>query len=226
MQGTAGNVVPPPEFLPGVRDIAREHDALLIADEMITGLGRTGRMFGCEHTGVEPDVMTIGKGLGNGFPVSGIMSTDEITAARPFANASASSSSYGGNPLAAAAALATVETIVDDGLAENAGRVGAVLLRELRHLQDRYELIGDVRGAGLLIGLDLVKDRRTKEPLGREVCERIFLGALRRGLLLMGYFSRVRINPPLVLTETQARDGVAILDEVFAEVSADGSHRR
>ena len=226
MQGTAGNVVPPPEFLPGVRDIAREHDALLIADEMITGLGRTGRMFGCEHTGVAPDVMTIGKGLGNGFPVSGLLSTDEITAARPFANASASSSSYGGNPLAAAAALATVETIVDDGLAENAARVGAVLLRELRRLQDRYELIGDVRGAGLLIGLDLVKDRRTKEPLAREVCERVFLGALRRGLLLMGYFSRVRINPPLIITETQARDGVAILDEVFAEVSADGSHRR
>ena len=226
MQGTAGNVVPPPEFLPGVRDIAREHDALLIADELITGLGRTGRTFGCEHTGVEPDILTLGKGLGNGFPVSGLVSTDEITAARPFANASASSSSYGGNPLAAAAALATVETIIDEQLAENAARVGAVLLRELRRLQDRYELIGDVRGVGLLIGMDLVKDRRTKEPLAREVCERIFLGALRRGLLLMCYFSRVRINPPLVLTETQARDGVAILDEVFAEVSADGSHRQ
>ena len=226
MQGTAGNVIPPPEFLPGVRDIAREHDALLIADEMITGLGRTGRTFGCEHTGVEPDIMTVGKGLGNGFPVSGLMSTDEITAARPFANPSASSSSYGGNPLAAAAALATVETIVDDRLADNAAQVGTVLLRELRRLQDRYEFIGDVRGVGLLIGMDLVKDRRTKEPLARETCERIFLGALRRGLLLMGYFSRVRINPPLVLTETQARDGVAILDEVFAEVSADGSHRR
>jgi len=226
MQGTAGNVIPPPEFLPGVRDIAREHDALLIADEMITGFGRTGRTFGCEHTGVEPDIMTIGKGFGNGFPVSGLVSTDEITAARPFANASASSSSYGGNPLAAAAALATVETIVDERLADNAARVGTVLLQELRRLQDRYEFIGDVRGVGLLIGMDLVKDRRTKEPLAREICERIFLGALRRGLLLMGYFSRVRINPPLVLTETEARDGAAILDEVFAEVSADGSHRR
>jgi len=226
MQGTAGNVVPPPEFLPGVRDIAREHDALLVADEMITGLGRTGRMFGCEHTGVEPDIMTVGKGLGNGFPVSGLMSTDEITAARPFANASASSSSYGGNPLAATAALVTMETIIDEGLAANAARVGAVLLRELRRLQERYEFIGDVRGVGLLVGMDLVKDRRTKEPLAREVSERIFLGALRRGLLLMGYFSRVRINPPLVLTETEARDGVAILDEVFAEVAADGSYRR
>jgi len=226
IQGTAGNVVPPPEFLPGVRDIARENGALLIADEMITGFGRTGKMFGCNHTGVEPDVMTIGKGFGNGFPVTGLMSTDEITAAQPFAKASASSSSYGGNPLAATAALTTIETIIDEKLVDNAARVGAFLLAELRGLQERYEFIGDVRGAGLLIGMDLVKDRGTKEPLAREISEQIFLGALRRGLLLMGYFSRVRINPPLVLTESEARDGIAILDEVFAEIARDGRYRR
>jgi 4-aminobutyrate aminotransferase/(S)-3-amino-2-methylpropionate transaminase len=226
IQGTAGNVVPPPEFLPGVRDIARENGALLIADEMITGFGRTGKMFGCNHTGVEPDVMTIGKGFGNGFPVTGLMSTDDITAAQPFAKASASSSSYGGNPLAATAALTTVEAIIDEKLVDNAARVGAFLLAELRGLQERYEFIGDVRGAGLLIGMDLVKDRGTREPLAREISEQIFLGALRRGLLLMGYFSRVRINPPLVLTESEARDGIAILDEVFAEIARDGRYRR
>ena len=226
MQGTAGNVVPPPEFLPGVRDIARENDALLIADEMITGFGRTGKLFGCEHTGVEPDVMTIGKGFGNGFPVSGLMSTDAITSAQPFARPSASSSSYGGNPLAATAALTTVHAILDERLVDNAARVGAVLLRELRGLQEKYEFIGDVRGAGLLVGMDLVKDRRSKEPLSREVSEDIFLGALRRGLILMGYFSRVRINPPLILTESEARDGVAILDEVFAEIARTGRHRQ
>jgi 4-aminobutyrate aminotransferase-like enzyme len=226
IQGTAGNVVPPPEFLPGIRDVAREHDALLIADEMITGFGRTGLMFGCNHTGVAPDVMTIGKGFGNGFPVTGLMSTDEITAAQPFAKASSSSSSYGGNPLAATAALTTIETILDEGLVDNAARVGAFLLDELRGLQEKYEFIGDVRGAGLLIGMDLVKDRTTKEPLAREVSEHIFLEALRRGLLLMGYFSRVRINPPLILTETEARDGVAILDEVFAGVARSGRYRR
>ncbi|TMA45696.1 MAG: aspartate aminotransferase family protein [Deltaproteobacteria bacterium] len=192
MQGTAGNVVPPPEFLPGVRDIARENDALLIADEMITGFGRTGKLFGCEHTGVEPDVMTIGKGFGNGFPVSGLMSTDAITSAQPFARPSASSSSYGGNPLAATAALTTVHAILDERLVDNAARVGAVLLRELRGLQEKYEFIGDVRGAGLLVGMDLVKDRRSKEPLSPEVSEDIFRGALSRGLILMGYFSRVR----------------------------------
>ena len=219
MQGTAGNVIPPPEFLPGVADIAREQEALLIADEMITGFGRTGTMFGCDHARVVPDVMTIGKGMGNGFPVSGLMSTDAITAAQPFAKPSASSSSYGGNPLAATAALTTIEAVIDEGLVDNSRRVGAFLLKELRGLQEKYEFIGDVRGAGLLIGMDLVKNRSTKEPLARELSEEVFLGALRRGLLLMGYFSRVRINPPLTLTETEARDGVAILDEVFAELA-------
>jgi 4-aminobutyrate aminotransferase-like enzyme len=104
--------------------------------------------------------------------------------------------------------------------------VGTVLLHELRRLQDKYEFIGDVRGSGLLIGLDLVKDRVTKEPLSSAVSEQIFRGALQRGLLLMGYFSRVRINPPLVLTESEARDGVAILDEVFAEVARTRRYRQ
>src|SRR5262249_44296061 len=111
-------------------------------------------------------------------------------------------------------------------LVDNAARVGSVLLRELRGLQEKYEFIGDVRGSGLLIGLDLVKNRATKEPLSPAVSEQIFLGALRRGLLLMGYFSRVRINPPLILTETEARDGVAILDEVFADVARTASYRQ
>ncbi len=221
MQGTAGNVVPPPEFLPAIRDLTHEIGAVLIADEMITGFGRTGRWFGCNHTGVVPDVMTVGKGMGNGFPISGLISTDEIVAATPFARPSASSSSYGGNPLAAAAALATLETIVDDGLVEHAARVGARMLDRLRDMQERYPFIGDVRGVGLLIGLDLVRDRATKEPLGRELTERIFTEALRRGLLMMGYFPRVRINPPLTITQEQADAGLAILEEVFAEVAVE-----
>jgi 4-aminobutyrate aminotransferase-like enzyme len=226
MQGTAGNVIPPPEFLPGVVEIAREHDALLIADEMITGFGRTGRMFGCEHTATQPDIMTIGKGFGGGFPVSGLMLSDDLATAMPFAQPSAASSSYGGNPLAATAALTTIETVIDEGLIDNAERVGSFMLRELRRLQNRYELIGDVRGNGLLIGIDLVKDRRTKEPIADAVGERIFNAALERGLLMMGYSSRIRINPPLILTESQARDGITILDEVFAEISRSGCYRQ
>jgi 4-aminobutyrate aminotransferase/(S)-3-amino-2-methylpropionate transaminase len=225
MQGTAGNVAPPPEFLPGVQDIAREVSALLIVDEIITGFGRTGKMFGCEHTGVTPDIMTIGKGMGGGFPVSGLVSTDEITSAPPFSKPSASSSSYGGNPLAAAASLATIRTIVQDGLAEHAARVGALMLDGLRALQEKYAFLGDVRGQGLLLGLDLVKDRRTKEPLSPRVTERIFQEALRRGLLLMAYFHRVRINPPLIITLEQAQEGIDILDEVFHSIAEEVDYK-
>jgi 4-aminobutyrate aminotransferase-like enzyme len=189
---------------------------------MITGFGRTGRWFGCDHSAVEPDVMTIGKGMGNGFPISGVVST---VRAEPFARPRASSSSYGGNPLAATAALTTIETIADDGLVEHAARLGAHMLARLRDMQDRYAFIGDVRGVGLLIGLDLVRDRATKEPLPRAVTERIFLEALRRGLLMMGYFPRVRINPPLTLTHEQADAGLDVLDEVFALVAREGIAR-
>ncbi len=226
IQGTAGNVVPPKEFLPAVQSIAKDHGALLIADEMITGFGRTGKMFGCDHTETVPDVMTVGKGFGNGFPITGLISTDEITSSFPFAKPSSSSSSYGGNPLASAAALTVIETILDDDLVENSARVGAFMLRELKKLQEKYEFIGDVRGAGLLLGLDLVKNRATKEPLDPKITERIFLESLRRGLLVMGYFSRMRINPPLIITESEARDGVAILDEVFGEIARDNAWRQ
>lgn len=215
VQGTAGNIVPPPEFLPAMKELAREHNALFIADEMITGFGRTGKMFGCEQSGVTPDIMTVGKGMGNGFPVTGVISTDEIMAAEPFSKPSASSSSYGGNPLAAAAALSTLKTIEEEGLVENAQRVGAFMLERLRHMQEKYEFLGDVRGAGLLIGLDLVKDRRSKTELRREVTEQIFLEALKRGLLMMGYMARMRLNPPLTISMELADTGLTILDEVF-----------
>jgi 4-aminobutyrate aminotransferase-like enzyme len=221
MQGTAGNVVPPRDFLPAIQSIAKEIGALLIADEMITGFGRTGRWFGCNHSDVVPDVMTVGKGMGNGFPISGVISSDDIVTAEPFARASASSSSYGGNPLASTAALATLEAIVDEGLVEHAAQVGAHMLDRLRAMQEKYAFIGDVRGVGLLIGVDLVGDRSTNELLDRPATERIFLDALQHGLLMMGYFPRIRINPPLTITREQADQGLDILDQVFARAAAE-----
>jgi 4-aminobutyrate aminotransferase/(S)-3-amino-2-methylpropionate transaminase len=217
-QGTAGNVVPPDDFLPAVKEIARENDALLIADEMITGFARTGKMWGVEHTGVRPDLMTVGKGMGSGFPVSGVLMTEEVAQARPFSKPSASSSSYGGNPLAAVAVGQTLRAIQEENLVENSRRTGATLLARLRALQEKFEFVGDVRGRGLMIGIDLVRDRHTREELSRRVSEIIFKEALRRGLLIMGYFPRIRINPPLVITEEQAETGAAILDEVFTYV--------
>jgi len=124
------------------------------------------------------------------------------------------------------AALTTVQTILDEDLVGNSARVGAVLLREMQRLQEKYEFVGDVRGKGLLIGMDLVKDRETKQLLSGPASEEIFHLALERGLLLMGYFPRVRINPPLVITEAEAREGAAILDDVFGEVERRGLHRQ
>jgi 4-aminobutyrate aminotransferase-like enzyme len=225
MQGTAGNVIPPPEFLPAIRDIAHEAGALLVADEMITGFARTGKMFGVEHSGTVPDVMTTGKGMASGYPVTAVISTQEISHAEPWAKPSGASSSYGGNPLAATAALATLETVLDEKLVERSAALGEEMKQRLRAMQEKYEFLGDVRGVGLLVGLDLVKDRKTKEPLARPVTERIFLECLRRGLLLMGYVPRVRINPPLTITREEMDQGLGILDEVFADVARDRSYR-
>jgi 4-aminobutyrate aminotransferase-like enzyme len=218
MQGTAGNVIPPPEFLPGLLQIAHENNALLIADEMITGFGRTGKMFGCNHTGVTPDVLTIGKGMGNGFPISGLVSTDEITASQPFSKASSSSSSYGGNPLASTAALGTIQTIVEDSLVENSLKVGNHLLEGLKGLEEKYEFIGHVRGLGLMIGVELVKNRKTKEPLERAVTRQIFLELLKRGMISMSYKANFRINPPLILKKEEADTALQILDDAFSFV--------
>lgn len=218
MQGTAGNVIPPPEFLPGLLEIAHENEALLIADEMITGFARTGKMFGSNHTGISPDIITIGKGMGNGFPISGLVSTDEITQSQPFSKPSSSSSSYGGNPLASAASLVTIQAIVEEALVENSREVGAYLLDGLRGLQEKYDFIGDVRGCGLLIGMELVKDRITKEPLDKALTKKIFLETIKRGMVSMNYKPSFRINPPLTVTMEEADTGLEILDEVFAFV--------
>ncbi len=166
IQGTAGNVVPPDGFLRAVQAIAREHGALLIVDEMLSGVGRTGAMWGCEHDGVVPDIMTVGKGMGGGFPLSGVISTDELTSKKPWSNPSASSSSYGGNPLAAAAGLAALQIIVKEDLVANADRVGRAMLAGLEAMKDKHRCVGEVRGKGLMLGIELVADRKSKEPIG------------------------------------------------------------
>ena len=232
IQGTAGNIVPPAGFLTAVREIAREHAALVIADEMITGFGRTGLMFGCNHDAVVPDIITMGKGMASGFPVSAVLSTDEIVAAEPFSLPSASSSSYGGNPLAAAATLVTIKTICDEGLVDNAASVGRVLVDGLRELAGRHRSIANVRGKGLLIGFDLVRLKRdTTYNTGRNVrlqadpygpdflpkdgCVKFFKECLANGLILMGYTPRVRIHPPLILTSDEATRALAIIDRAL-----------
>jgi len=218
MQGTAGNVIPPDDFVHAVREIADEFDALLIADEILTGFGRTGTMWASDQFDLKSDIMTIGKGIGGGFPLSGVASSFERMSAKPFGDPSGSSSSYGGNPLASAAGLAAVEAIIEEDLVENSARVGALMLDALKGLQNKYRFIGDVRGRGLMIGVELVEDRTTKVPLDKTITRALFHEALERGLITMSYSHVIRINPPLVITEEEAMRGVEILDQSFAAI--------
>lgn len=218
IQGTAGNVVPPPGFLRRLRELADEIGALLICDEMITGFGRTGRMFGVEHDGVVPDLMLVGKGFGGGFPVSGIVAREAVAFARPWANPSGSSSSYGGNPLAACAARVTIETILEEGLVEHSRALGARMLAEMKGWEREIPIVSDVRGRGLMLGMDLVVPG-TRTLLDRSVTRWIFDTLLARGVLAMIYQPEVRINPPLVISEEQAMQALAILKEVLSEAA-------
>ena len=218
VQGTAGNVIPPPEFLPAVQSIAKEFGALFISDEMQTGFGRTGRMWGFEHDGLKPDILTIGKGIGGGFPLSGVVASKELTDTKPFGNPSGSSSSYGGNPLGSAAGLAALEIILREKVVENSRTVGAALLRRLKEFENKYEFVGEVRGRGLMIGIELVKNKKTKEPMDKAAAHKIFQECLKRGLLSMAYSPRIRISPPLTIPGKVAMEGADILDEVFSKV--------
>jgi 4-aminobutyrate aminotransferase-like enzyme len=223
MQGTAGNVIPPPEFLPAVAEATREAGALLIADEMITGFGRTGKVWGVDHTGTRPDIVALGKGFGSGFPVSGVLTGTEVAQAAPWSNPSGASSSYGGNPLASAAALASVRTIREEKLWENAARVGTFMLDELKQMQERYPFIGAVRGLGLLLGIEIVRDRQTREPVKGSVMKEVYLQCVKRGLLAMSYSPHIRLQPALTIDRASASEGLAILDEVFQELHRSGS---
>jgi 4-aminobutyrate aminotransferase/(S)-3-amino-2-methylpropionate transaminase len=215
MQGTAGNVIPPDEFLGAVRSIADDLDALLVVDEMITGFGRTGRYWGLEHSGVRPDIVTLGKAFGGGYPLSGVLTTDAIARALPWAAPSGSSSSYGGNPLAAAAGSAALRVLDDERLVDNAREVGDAMLRELAPFVDDYPFVGEVRGRGLLLAVELVRSKRTKEPLSNKVTRRLYDACVTRGLLAMTYAPRVRLQPALTIDAATARNGIAILREVF-----------
>jgi 4-aminobutyrate aminotransferase-like enzyme len=218
VQGTAGNIVPVPGFLRELRKLADELGAVLIADEMITGFGRTGRMFGVAHDGIVPDIMTVGKAFGGGFPMSGVIATEKVAFSTPWANPSGSSSSYGGNPLAAAAALAAISITIDEDLPARAQRIGEKMLAVMRRWEETIPIVRDVRGRGLMIGMDLVHPR-TGKLLDRAVTRGIFDALLARGVLSMLYSAEVRINPPLVIEEADALEALAIMEGVLVDAS-------
>jgi 4-aminobutyrate aminotransferase-like enzyme len=218
MQGTAGNVIPPKDWLPAIAEVAKQTEAVLITDEMITGFGRTGRNFAVDHTGVRPDIMTLGKTLGGGYPVSAVVAREEITRAEPWCKPSFSSSSYGGNPLACAAIRASVGIVVDERLAERSATLGARFRQGLDRIAEQHPEVAHVRGKGLFIGFDLVS-RETGELWKAAQCRKLFDALLRRGVISMAYAPRVRINPPLVITEAEVDEALDLLAEALDEVA-------
>ncbi|MBP2702781.1 aspartate aminotransferase family protein [Microbispora sp. RL4-1S] len=211
VQGRSGNVVPPPGYLTALKELAAEFDALLIADEMMTGFGRTGAAFAFQHEDVVPDILTVGKGMGGGYPVTGVVSTAAYMAARPFSDPSASSSSFGAFPLACRAVATTVEVMAEDNLVEHARKLGAEMLAALRPLAEEAPLVGDVRGAGLAIGIELVADKETRQPVSGAVLRDTFLALLEAGVLVMTGGNSLRLYPPLNVETEMAHEAVDIV---------------
>jgi len=220
-----GCVVPGDNYWPRLREICDKYGVLLIADEVITGFGRTGKMFATEHWGVVPDMMTVAKGITSGYiPMGGCITRGEISDA--FIGSQKASFkhviTFGGHPVAAAAALKNIEIMENEGMVENAAKQGAYLLDGLKEMKEKYHMIGDVRGLGLFCGLELVADRETKEyfPAEADLANRITQGFADNGLLLRGG-DRMNVAPPLCITSSEVDEIVTTMDKVFGQVSKD-----
>ncbi|UCH35040.1 MAG: aspartate aminotransferase family protein [Armatimonadota bacterium] len=213
IQGWAGSVVPPDGFMPRLRALCDEHGILLFADEVLTCMGRTGKMFCMEHWDTRPDIVALGKSFGNGFPVTAIMVSERYKDAVETISAS---TSYGGNPMACAAALASLEVIEEEDLLNRAAALGDFILAELREMQQRHEIIGEVRGKGCLLAVELVKDRTTKEPF-EEAGRLVYQKAFSKGLAWVPAGHILRLSPPIVMERDVAAKAVAIIEEAIAE---------
>jgi 4-aminobutyrate aminotransferase len=213
IQGEGGYIVPPASFLQTIRRIAAKYEVPVIADEVQSGMGRTGKMFASQHFDFVPDIMAIAKGIASGLPLGATVARADLMEWGPGAHAS----TFGGNPVAIAASLATIE-LLEDGLIANAAKMGQYLMDSLRELMKRHEIIGDVRGKGLMIGIELVKDRATKEP-HPDALLRVEVECFRRGLIIQGAgTSTIRLSPPLVIDQEQCDFALKTLDEVLGMV--------
>ena len=218
VQSDGGDIVPPPKFLPLLEDLCRRHDIYLVLDEVKVGMGRTGEWFAFQHSGITPDVVTLGKPLGGGIPLSAVVARREIMDVGP----SLAMFTAAGNSLSCAAGLATIKAIEQDNMVANSKKVGIYLNDKLISLKEKHSLVGDVRGLGLIQGVELVKDRSTKEPASVETAKVVFR-AFELGLIVyyVGMFSNViEITPPLVITKADVDEGVSILDQALKDVEA------
>jgi alanine-glyoxylate transaminase/(R)-3-amino-2-methylpropionate-pyruvate transaminase len=218
--GVGGVITPPPGWMKVAVDIVRKYGGIFLCDEVQTGFGRTGKMWGIEGEGVDPDVVTMAKGIANGFPISAIVTTNAVAGAWKGGNIS----TFGGNPVACAAASATVDVIESEGLVANSAAMGAVLREGLEELKRRYAIVGEVRGRGLMLGMEIVRD----EPGGDrtpalDVTLRLLEETRKRGLLVGRgglYGNVVRVAPPLVVSRRDVDDALSLLEASFAAIGA------
>jgi len=208
VQGEGGYIVPPPKFFDELERVARDHGILLILDEVQSGMGRTGKMWAAEHFGVTPDIFTVAKGIASGLPLGATVARAELMSWNPGAHAS----TFGGNPVSVAASLVTLE-LLERKLVANAARMGAYIMDRIRDWPQRFPHVGDVRGLGLMIGIELVVDRATREK-APQLRNRVLEMAFERGLLVLGAGeSTLRLSPPLTITRDQADFAIQTLEE-------------
>ena len=215
IQGEGGYVVPPPEYLPMLQELCRRHGILLVVDEIQSGFGRTGKMFACEHWGVEPDILCAAKGIASGMPLGAMIAREEISTWTRGTHGS----TFGGNPVACAAALATI-ALIEDGLIENAAEVGSYLREKLNQLKAGHSSIGDVRGLGLMIGVEFARSDEKLTP-DAKLRDRAMRKCFEKGLLLLSCGeSTLRFCPPLIVTRQESDRAVEIFAAVLAELRA------
>jgi 4-aminobutyrate aminotransferase-like enzyme len=213
IQGWGGSVMPPDDFFPKLRKLCDKHKVLLMADEVLTCMGRTGKWLCMEHWNTLPDIVSLGKGFGNGFPVTAVAVREPFK--ESFEKISASSS-YGGNPMASAAALASIEVIEEENLLARAQHLEQVAMKRMRKMKDERCIVGDVRGKGCLFGIELVKDKATKEPFDK-AGELVYQKAFAKGLAWIPAGHILRMSPPIVMEDEVMIKGLDIIDEAIAE---------
>jgi 4-aminobutyrate aminotransferase/(S)-3-amino-2-methylpropionate transaminase len=217
IQGEGGFVVPGPGFIPALSEYCAQNGILLVADEVQTGFGRTGRWFAIEHEGVVPDIVTTAKSLAGGLPLGAVTGRADVMET---VHAGGLGGTYGGNPLACAAALAVIDAIEADGLLDRAERIGAVMLTRLQEMAERQQLIGDVRGRGAMVAMELVEDRETKAP-AKHAASRLIEECYRQGVIVLkaGTFDNViRLLPPLTIEDELLSEGLDVLEKAMAGV--------
>ena len=222
--GTNGVIVPPDGYLQAIREVCDRHGILLICDEVMAGFGRSGRWFACEHWDVVPDIVTVAKGINSGYVPLGAMIVREPIAEWVRDKYFAGGLTYSGHPLACASAVASIEAFREEGIVENAAAMAEVFAEELARLAERHPSVGDVRGLGCFWGVELIRNRETREPLvpfnatGEAFAPvaRVARAALERGLYLMTHWNVIMVVPPLTLTRDELAEGIEILDEALA----------